>query len=82
MSTFNCEGVAQAEIEIQGPGCTPFGLDNQNLIINSFAQVLSSVSKADLLIRYYTSDSTELPNFGRRRLLLSSSPVSPCVLLL
>ena len=63
----------QAEIEIQGPGVTPFDADNQDLVINAFSYVMTTVTRADFLIRYYTSDSSQVPSFsGKRRLLLAS----------
>ena len=63
----------QAELEIQGPGVTPFDADNQNLVMNAFSYVMTTVTRADFLIRYYTSDSSQVPSFsGRRRLLLAS----------
>ena len=63
----------QAELEIQGPGVTPFDADNQNLVINAFSYVMTTVTRADFLIRYYTSDSSKVPSFsGKRRLLLAS----------
>ena len=65
--------VLQASVEIQGPGCTPFDMNNQNLLINAFAAVMPSVTRADFLIRYFTSDDSKVPTFGSgssgRRLL-------------
>ena len=54
----------QASIQIQGSGCTPFDTNNQNLVINAFAAVMTTVSRADFLLRYYTSDDTKIPSSG------------------
>ena len=69
----------QASIQIQGPGVTPFDINNQNLIVNAYASVMTTVTRADILVRYFTSDDSRIPSFGTasngRRLL--SSRVRP-----
>lgn len=62
----------QASIQIQGPGTTPFDANNQNLVINAFASVMTTVTRADFLVRYFTSDDSKIPSFGTsgRKLLL------------
>lgn len=68
----------QVSLQIQGPGSTPFDVNNQNLLINAFAEVMTTVTRADFLIRYYTSDDSKVPVFGASpsgRKLLSSSKV-------
>ena len=54
----------QASIEIQGAGSTPFDANNQNLVINAFASAMTTVTRADFLVRYYTSDDSKIPTFG------------------
>lgn len=66
----------QAGLQIQGPGSTPFDINNQNLLINAFASVMRTVTRADILVRYFTSDSSKVPNLNnRRRLLAEVSPL-------
>lgn len=63
----------QASIQIQGPGSTPFDANNQNLVVNAFAAVMTTVTRADFLVRYFTSDDSKIPSFGTssRKLLVS-----------
>lgn len=71
----------QASIEIQGQGTTPFDLNNQNLVINAFAAAMTSVTRADFTVRYFTSDSSKVPSFNStpsRRLLALVSYHSTC----
>lgn len=65
----------QASIQIQGPGTTPFTVNNQNLLVNAYSSVMKTVSRADFQIRYFTSDNARIPDFNtnrRRRSLLSA----------
>ncbi len=55
--------MVQAYLQIQGQGSTPFDTNNQNLIINAFASVMSTVTRADFTIRYFTSDDSKLSSF-------------------
>jgi len=55
--------VVQAILQIQGQGSTPFDANNQNLIINAFASVMTTVSRADFTIPYFTSDDSEISDF-------------------
>lgn len=69
----------QASMQIQGPGTTPFDANNQNLVINAFASVMTTVTRADFLVRYFTSDDSKIPSFGTsgRKLLLEVNILLP-----
>ena len=65
----------QASFKIQGAGVTPFSTNNQNLVINAFAAVMTSVSRADMTARYFTSDDSNVPVFSNSRRRLLQAPV-------
>ncbi len=65
--------MSQGSIEIQGQGATPFDMNNENLVINAFSAAMTSVSRADFTVRYFTSDSAKVPSFSSRRLLATAS---------
>ena len=54
----------QLVLRVSGTGVTPFGIPQQTILLRAMASVLTTVSLADLQIRYVTS-SVNL----RRRLL-------------
>lgn len=66
----------QANFQIQGSGVTPFDINNQNLVCNAFSDSVTSVSRADITVRYFTSDDEKIPNFSDSRRKLLSSEVS------
>lgn len=51
-------------LQISGTGVTPFSIPQQTALLRAMASVLTTVSLADLRIRYVTS----LANSGRRLL--------------